>query len=61
MAVIGWDVGGAHLKGARVEDGRVVAAVQIACPLWQGLDRLTICLRRSATVRSARRRSMPSP
>jgi probable H4MPT-linked C1 transfer pathway protein len=40
MTVIGWDVGGAHLKGARVEDGRLVAAVEIACPLWQGLDRL---------------------
>jgi probable H4MPT-linked C1 transfer pathway protein len=40
MMVIGWDVGGAHLKGARVEHGRLVAAVEIACPLWQGLDRL---------------------
>jgi probable H4MPT-linked C1 transfer pathway protein len=40
MTVIGWDVGGAHLKGARVEDGRLVAAVEIVCPLWQGLDRL---------------------
>lgn len=40
MKVLGWDVGGAHLKVARIEDGRVVAAVQVACPLWQGLDRL---------------------
>jgi probable H4MPT-linked C1 transfer pathway protein len=40
MSVIGWDVGGAHLKGARVEGGRLVAAVETACPLWQGLDRL---------------------
>ena len=44
MAVIGWDVGGAHLKAARVEDGRVVKAAQIACPLWQGPDRLDAAL-----------------
>lgn len=40
MVVLGFDVGGAHLKAARIEDGRVVAAVEIACPLWQGIDRL---------------------
>ncbi len=39
---IGWDIGGAHLKAARVfADGRIDAAVQLPCPLWQGLDRLT--------------------
>jgi probable H4MPT-linked C1 transfer pathway protein len=40
MAVLGFDIGGAHLKAARAEDGRVTAAVEIACPLWQGIDRL---------------------
>lgn len=39
-SVIGWDIGGAHLKAARVVDGRVAAVVQVACPLWQGLDKL---------------------
>lgn len=38
--IIGWDIGGAHLKGARVEDGKVAAIAQIACPLWLGLDQL---------------------
>src|SRR5579863_788843 len=38
--IIGWDIGGAHLKGARIEDGAVVAVAQIACPLWLGLDQL---------------------
>jgi probable H4MPT-linked C1 transfer pathway protein len=38
--VIGWDIGGAHLKAARVKDGRVEAAVQAPTPLWLGLDRL---------------------
>ena len=40
VAVIGWDIGGAHLKAARIEAGRVVAARQIPAPLWLGLDRL---------------------
>jgi (4-(4-[2-(gamma-L-glutamylamino)ethyl]phenoxymethyl)furan-2-yl)methanamine synthase len=38
--VIGWDIGGAHLKAARVRDGRVEAAVQAATPLWLGLESL---------------------
>src|SRR5262245_4933403 len=37
MNVIGWDIGGAHLKGARSEDGRIVDAVQLASPLRLGL------------------------
>jgi (4-(4-[2-(gamma-L-glutamylamino)ethyl]phenoxymethyl)furan-2-yl)methanamine synthase len=38
--VIGWDVGGAHLKAARAENGRIVDAVQVASPLRLGLERL---------------------
>jgi probable H4MPT-linked C1 transfer pathway protein len=39
--VIGWDVGGAHLKAARLDpDGRVEEVLQVACPLWQGLHHL---------------------
>jgi (4-(4-[2-(gamma-L-glutamylamino)ethyl]phenoxymethyl)furan-2-yl)methanamine synthase len=38
--VIGWDIGGAHLKVARVRDGRVEAVVQTATPLWLGLASL---------------------
>jgi (4-(4-[2-(gamma-L-glutamylamino)ethyl]phenoxymethyl)furan-2-yl)methanamine synthase len=38
--VIGWDIGGAHLKAARVKNGRVEAVVQAATPLWLGLDSL---------------------
>mgnify|MGYP000267596424 FL=1 len=43
-ATIGLDVGGAHLKVARVEDARVTAVRQIACPLWLGLDQLDAAL-----------------
>jgi (4-(4-[2-(gamma-L-glutamylamino)ethyl]phenoxymethyl)furan-2-yl)methanamine synthase len=38
--IIGWDVGGAHLKAARAENGAITRAVQIPCPLWLGLDEL---------------------
>jgi (4-(4-[2-(gamma-L-glutamylamino)ethyl]phenoxymethyl)furan-2-yl)methanamine synthase len=38
--IIGWDVGGAHLKAARVENGIITQAVQIPCPLWLGLGEL---------------------
>ncbi len=39
--VIGWDVGGAHLKAARLEaDGRLSGVWQKHCPLWRGLEHL---------------------
>ncbi len=38
--VIGWDIGGAHLKAARVARGRVDATAQVATPLWLGLESL---------------------
>jgi probable H4MPT-linked C1 transfer pathway protein len=30
-AIIGWDIGGAHVKAARAENGRIVAVTQRAC------------------------------
>ena len=38
--IIGWDIGGAHLKAARCLDGRLDAAFEVATPLWRGLDTL---------------------
>ena len=38
--VIGWDIGGAHVKACLLERGEVVEVAQWACPLWLGLDRL---------------------
>jgi (4-(4-[2-(gamma-L-glutamylamino)ethyl]phenoxymethyl)furan-2-yl)methanamine synthase len=40
MRIVGWDIGGVHLKAARAEDGRVVDAAQIAAPLRLGTDAL---------------------
>lgn len=34
--VIGWDIGGVHLKAARAEAGRIVKVVQLASPLRGG-------------------------
>lgn len=38
--VAGLDVGGANLKVARVDGGRLIAAREIACELWNGLAEL---------------------
>lgn len=42
--VAGWDIGGAHLKYARVENGRVILVRQVACPLWLGVEHLSEAL-----------------
>jgi probable H4MPT-linked C1 transfer pathway protein len=39
--IIGWDIGGAHLKAALLDqDGRIARVLQRPCPLWLGVDRL---------------------
>lgn len=40
VAVLGLDLGGAHLKAALVLAGRIVAVRQVPCRLWEGLGRL---------------------
>jgi (4-(4-[2-(gamma-L-glutamylamino)ethyl]phenoxymethyl)furan-2-yl)methanamine synthase len=38
---IGWDIGGAHLKAALIdEDGVALQVHQLACPLWRGVHEL---------------------
>jgi (4-(4-[2-(gamma-L-glutamylamino)ethyl]phenoxymethyl)furan-2-yl)methanamine synthase len=44
MRTAGWDIGGAHLKLAVAEKGRLISVRQEPCPLWQGLDRLVAAL-----------------
>jgi probable H4MPT-linked C1 transfer pathway protein len=36
--IVGWDVGGAHLKAALVEHGEVKDVMQVPCTLWQGIE-----------------------
>ena len=40
-AIIGWDVGGAHVKACLLQRGEVHDVAQWACALWQGIGRLT--------------------
>jgi (4-(4-[2-(gamma-L-glutamylamino)ethyl]phenoxymethyl)furan-2-yl)methanamine synthase len=44
--VIGWDIGGVHLKAARAETGRIVKAMQVAAPLRTGVEHLEEALAR---------------
>lgn len=47
---VGWDLGGAHLKAARVHGGIVTAVAQAPCPLWRGGDALDRAWRRVAAT-----------
>ena len=38
--VVGWDIGGAHVKASLLRGSEVVDAAQWPCPLWQGFDHL---------------------
>jgi probable H4MPT-linked C1 transfer pathway protein len=43
--IIGWDIGGAHVKAALLEsDGRIAKVYQQACPLWKGLEQLRLAI-----------------
>ncbi|WP_394753020.1 hydantoinase/oxoprolinase family protein [Crenothrix sp.] len=39
--LVGWDIGGAHLKAAALNQaGEIIAIFQQPCPLWKGLEHL---------------------
>ena len=47
--IVGWDIGGAHLKAALMEyDGRLRQVMQVPCPLWQGVGHLKSALEKIA-------------
>jgi (4-(4-[2-(gamma-L-glutamylamino)ethyl]phenoxymethyl)furan-2-yl)methanamine synthase len=49
-AVIGWDLGGAHLKAARLgREARPEQVIQVPCALWRGLDQLHAALDTATT------------
>ena len=59
--LIGWDVGGAHVKACLLRRGEVLDVAQWACPLWLGMDRLAPVLQAArARWPGLARRSMPS-
>ena len=43
--IVGWDIGGAHLKAAWLnQNGEVLSVYQEPCPLWQGIKSLETAL-----------------
>jgi len=49
--VIGWDLGGAHLKAARVlASGRASKVIQLPCRLWLGLGELDRAIKTAKSV-----------
>lgn len=41
QAIIGWDIGGAHLKAVLLDSsGNLQTCIQLPCPLWRGLNEL---------------------
>jgi probable H4MPT-linked C1 transfer pathway protein len=47
-SVIGWDIGGAHLKAARAEKGSIVEAIQIVCTPHHGVTHLERAIEEAA-------------
>ena len=45
MDITGWDIGGAHVKAARVRDGRLAAVAQRVCAPHAGLASLEAAIR----------------
>ena len=46
IEIIGWDIGGAHLKAVALNaQGQVQHVIQLPCPLWQGLEYLHQAIR----------------
>ncbi len=47
QTIIGWDIGGAHLKAAVLDaQGRVQHICLQPCPLWQGIEQLHLAVQR---------------
>lgn len=47
-AVLGWDLGGAHVKVARVSArGVPERVIRLPCPLWKGMEHLEAALKRA--------------
>lgn len=46
----GLDVGGAHLKVAIAENGKLSAVQQVRCRLWMGLEKLDFALQKTAPL-----------
>ncbi len=43
--VMGWDIGGAHVKTAITNSESISQVLQLECPLWKGIDELSKCIK----------------
>lgn len=43
--IIGWDIGGAHVKVAITNNQIISNVQQLACPLWKGINELSSCIK----------------
>jgi len=43
--LMGWDIGGAHVKVAFHDGASIVEVQQLACPLWKGVHELQKCIK----------------
>ena len=51
ISIIGWDVGGAHLKAVALNaEGEILQVLQLSCPLWRGLDQLETAIQAVLTA-----------
>ncbi len=58
-SVVGWDIGGANLKAARAENGRIVAVTQQPCAPHLGMSNLEQAIRAvNAIIRPAERHAV---
>ncbi len=44
LKVVGWDVGGAHVKVALANQHAISEVHQYVCPLWKGINELNKCI-----------------
>ncbi|HAF01576.1 MAG TPA: S-layer protein [Methylophilaceae bacterium] len=52
--LIGWDIGGAHLKAALVDErGQAIKVFQLSCPLWKGTTELVSAMQRMLKLMEA--------
>ena len=43
--IVGWDIGGAHLKAVLLNDGgKIIKVLQLPCQLWRGLAQLELAM-----------------
>jgi len=43
-SIIGWDIGGAHVKVAVANKQIITQVHQLSCPLWKGVNELASCI-----------------